>query len=178
MSGRIPRYESHIRPMFRRLDRQSMARRFDLWNYDDVVRHADKIIERIHHPTHGVMPPLGSGGPWPDEWIVLFLRWRDLGFPRLDRPTGEITYKVERISATDLLLMASGHNPGPDYNVWIEPTFATWADIDFTLYREPPAEATAGQPVRFDAEIDFPDRGASAIIVNGHQVAIPPEEFM
>ena len=174
MSGRIPRYESHIRPMFRPLDRQSMAGRFDLWNYEHVVANAAKIIRRIDHATHGSMPPEEFGGPWPDEWISLFLRWRDLGFPRLESPVDGIRYQVARISATDLLLMASGSNPGTGYQVWIEPAFATWEDADFTLYREPPAEAAGGGPVDFEVEIDFPDRGFGTILVNGHQVVIPP----
>jgi hypothetical protein len=35
-----PRFERHIRPLFRRGDRQSMSFAFDLWSHDDVSQHA------------------------------------------------------------------------------------------------------------------------------------------
>src|SRR5262249_58541767 len=40
-------FDAHIRPLFRRTDRQSMLFVFDLWAYADVVRHGAEILRRL-----------------------------------------------------------------------------------------------------------------------------------
>ena len=67
------RFDQHIKPLFRRLDRQSMRRAFDLWSYDDVSEHADAIVQRVRE---GTMP---CDGAWPDEHVATFQRWIDGG---------------------------------------------------------------------------------------------------
>lgn len=57
-------FETHIKPLFRERDRQSMRSHFDLWSYDDVREHADAISEKLRD---GSMPcdgglAAGSGG--------------------------------------------------------------------------------------------------------------------
>ncbi|HVH64940.1 MAG TPA: hypothetical protein VM674_02815 [Candidatus Acidoferrum sp.] len=42
---------------------------FDLWSYDDVSKHADKILARLRS---GTMP---CDGRWPSERVELFDRW-------------------------------------------------------------------------------------------------------
>jgi CDGSH-type Zn-finger protein/truncated hemoglobin YjbI len=71
--GETVRYEQHIRPLFRRRDRQSMLFAFDLWSHDDVSRHAAAILDRLQT---GTMP---CDGPWPQERIDVFRRWADSG---------------------------------------------------------------------------------------------------
>jgi hypothetical protein len=69
-------YETHIKPMFRERDRQSMQSHFDLWSHDDVSEHADAILERLRA---GTMP---CDGPWPKAQVDLFQRWAEGGKPR------------------------------------------------------------------------------------------------
>ncbi len=70
VTGGIPvSFEKDIRPMFREADRSGMKWAFDLWSYDDVREHADRILARV---TAGTMPP---DGRWPDAWVDLFAVW-------------------------------------------------------------------------------------------------------
>ena len=68
-------FETHIKPLFRRRDRQSMLSRFDLWSHADVAQHADAILARLRA---GDMPCDGS---WPDTQVDLFQRWVESGRP-------------------------------------------------------------------------------------------------
>jgi hypothetical protein len=69
-------FESHVKPLFRQLDRQSMQAHFDLWSHDDVSQHADAILTRLQA---GTMPCDGS---WPRAQVDLFQRWAKSGKPR------------------------------------------------------------------------------------------------
>jgi len=70
------RFETHVRPMFRAVDRRSMTFAFDLWSYDDVARHADGILARLQA---GTMP---CDGAWPEARVAVFQRWVDTGRAR------------------------------------------------------------------------------------------------
>jgi truncated hemoglobin YjbI len=70
------RFEQHVKPLFREVDRQSMRFAFDLWAYDDVAAHASAILERLRA---GTMP---CDGAWPAERIGVFERWLESGKPR------------------------------------------------------------------------------------------------
>jgi len=74
-AGEPVRYGQHIKPLFRRLDRQSMRFAFDLWSHADVSQHAQAILERLQV---GTMP---CDGAWPSEQIEVFQRWIDTGKP-------------------------------------------------------------------------------------------------
>jgi hypothetical protein len=63
------RYETHIRPLFRPRDQESMEFAFDLWAFEDVSEHADAILARLRN---GTMP---CDGRWPDDRVDLFERW-------------------------------------------------------------------------------------------------------
>ena len=69
------RFETHIKPMFRERDRQSMEFAFDLWSHDDVSEHADDILTRV---KDGSMP---CDGAWPPAQVSLFERWIASGKP-------------------------------------------------------------------------------------------------
>jgi truncated hemoglobin YjbI len=69
-------FESHIKPLFRPMDRQSMSLAFDLWSYDDVSRHADAILAQLRA---GTMP---CDGAWPAEKVDAFERWVETGKAR------------------------------------------------------------------------------------------------
>ena len=63
------RFDDHIRPLFRPMDRNSMLFAFDLWKEADVTRHREQILLRLRA---GTMP---CDGAWPEEKIALFERW-------------------------------------------------------------------------------------------------------
>jgi hypothetical protein len=62
-------FAADIRPLFRDVDRASMRKAFDLWNYDDVKAHRDAIVA---HLADGSMP---CDGPWPAGNVALISRW-------------------------------------------------------------------------------------------------------
>jgi truncated hemoglobin YjbI len=68
-------FATHIKPLFRPMDRQSMVFAFDLWSYDDVTRHGHTILHRLEA---GTMP---CDGAWPREKLETFRRWLESGTP-------------------------------------------------------------------------------------------------
>jgi CDGSH-type Zn-finger protein len=73
--GETPRFDPHIKALFRRRDRQSMLFAFDLWSHADVSQHAADILGRLQT---GTMP---CDGAWPQQKIDVFRRWADAGKP-------------------------------------------------------------------------------------------------
>ncbi len=63
----------HIKPLFRRMDRESMNFVFDLWSCDDVRKYAPEILRRL---GNGTMP---CDGAWPKDKVEFFRRWIDSG---------------------------------------------------------------------------------------------------
>jgi hypothetical protein len=70
-----PRFETHIRPLFREKDQGSMRFAFDLSAYADVKEHAGAILERV---ANGSMP---CDGAWPPEQVAVFRSWVENGMP-------------------------------------------------------------------------------------------------
>ncbi|HEY2578875.1 MAG TPA: ferritin-like domain-containing protein [Streptosporangiaceae bacterium] len=66
-------FETHIRPLFREKDRQSMSRAFDLWSVDDVRTHATAILARLRD---GTMP---CDTTWPPDRTAVFQHWTESG---------------------------------------------------------------------------------------------------
>jgi len=66
-------FANHIKPLFRKMDRESMSFVFDLWSYSDVRTHVVEILRRLEN---GTMPCDGS---WPKEKIDVLRRWIDAG---------------------------------------------------------------------------------------------------
>jgi hypothetical protein len=69
-------FEKDIKPLFRPKDRENMKSAFDLWSYDDVVKHAAAILGSVES---GKMP---CDGVWPRERVELLERWIKAGTPR------------------------------------------------------------------------------------------------
>jgi hypothetical protein len=69
-------FDADIRPLFRDSDVRAMRFAFDLRAYDDVVTHADDILDRLRA---GDMP---CDDPWPADRIDLFERWVRAGTAR------------------------------------------------------------------------------------------------
>jgi hypothetical protein len=68
-----PGFATDIKPLFRPRDRQSMTFAFDLFSYEDVSAHADRILERL---KAGEMP---CDREWPANQVELFERWVQMG---------------------------------------------------------------------------------------------------
>lgn len=75
-AGETVSYEDHVRPLFRKTDRQAMKFVFDLWDLEDVKQHADNIFARV---KNGSMPPDAA---WSEEKVALFRRWQTSGMNR------------------------------------------------------------------------------------------------
>jgi len=73
--GEVVSFRAHIKPLFRRRDRQSMSFAFDLWAHADVAAHAPDILARL---ADGSMP---CDGAWPPEKMIVFRRWVESGTP-------------------------------------------------------------------------------------------------
>jgi hypothetical protein len=71
-----PTFETDIKPLFRANDRSAMLFAFDLWSYDDVRQHANRILPAVRA---GVMP---CDTRWPSEKVDIFRRWVDSEMPR------------------------------------------------------------------------------------------------
>ena len=66
-------FDRHIKGLFRAKDHNSMQWAFDLWNVDDVRRHAPAILARLRA---GAMP---CDGAWPADRVGVFERWVTTG---------------------------------------------------------------------------------------------------
>jgi hypothetical protein len=66
-------FSQHIKPLFRKMDRESMSFVFDLWLAGDVRKHATEILRRLEN---GTMP---CDGAWPQDRIQLMRRWIESG---------------------------------------------------------------------------------------------------
>ena len=143
--SRIPRFELHIRPMFRLLDRDHMlsltgGRAFDLYDYDAVVTRA----QSIHAHLKDNMPTIPTGGLWPEEWVTLFRRWIDAGCPRLELISG--LYSAQT-NGKLVVLKASVQNTRPDDRAWFELAGTSDSPREYWLYREPGTLAPSPTPV-------------------------------
>ena len=138
------RFELHIRPLFRALDREHMRFRFDLWRYEDVASNVDLILSRVSAD----MPTLPTGGPWPAEWVTLLQRWRDEGLKRLE--LGAATYTLSRVGAR-FVLSAQGNYPASGYRGWLELEGDSTTERRYTLYFDAPdtADGNPGQSFTF-----------------------------
>ena len=154
----MPYFELHIRPLFRRLDRENMLWRLDLWNYDDVrVGNAALIASVLRRPVGQMMPPLDRGGPWPEEWIRVFERWTLHGCPRLQLATGSPSarrlqdgYVVLRIAVD--LVDGSG-------DVWVDRDESPPEVAAYSLYLRPTQSdtATRASPIYIEEYITDPN---------------------
>ena len=68
-------FERDIKPLFRPKDRSSMMAAFDLFDYGDVIEHADAIVGALRS---GQMP---CDGPWPESRVETLQQWIDAGMP-------------------------------------------------------------------------------------------------
>ena len=126
--NRIPRFELHILPMIRTIDRERMIWWKDLHATETYYNASGEplmsnILE-IQKYLNGddlrpIMPPKKFGGPWPEEWVLLYDRWVDEGCPRLLKALGKEYYARRDSDNTVFLLgVVSEPTPGKDFEVW------------------------------------------------------------
>jgi hypothetical protein len=135
-------FELHIRPMIREMDRQHMLQEGsqpDLWDINVVKAKAKTILRFLESKKdETTMPPLAYGGPWPEEWVLLFNRWVNEGFPTLD--LGAATgYTAQRAGAL-VVVTAAIQKPGPNFAVWPDRYYGppkNGVTPDLILYQEP-----------------------------------------
>lgn len=168
---RPPIWESHIRPMFRLIDREHMKFGFDLGDYDSVKTHAEAIANAFDR-----MPPAATGGPWPHEWIALFRRWMTTGFGRLDLVSPEPPgYTLEQ-SFEGWRLSAQVELPNEGYHAWLEVVEVTTVQRAYKLYAEAPADG-GGQPVVRQVEDEFERGSLEGVVVEDregkHEIGFP-----
>jgi CDGSH-type Zn-finger protein/truncated hemoglobin YjbI len=72
--GETVSFQTHVKPLFRPSDRQSMLFAFDLWVHADVQAHAADILARLRN---GTMP---CDGAWPRGKTDLLQLWTETGF--------------------------------------------------------------------------------------------------
>lgn len=145
---RTPVFELHIRPLFRATDRAHMRVQIDLSDYDQVVNNAERVLLHLKgEDDRPLMPPTGSGGPWPAEWVRLFERWMATGCKRLE--LGAARYRFDK---TANLLLATGTYPAAGYNGWLQIESETDTARVYVLYLEPPDAAVAGGGGPFQLE--------------------------
>lgn len=145
---RTPVFELHILPLFRATDHEHMRVQVDLWDYDQVVNNVDRILGHLKaERDRPLMPPLGSGGPWPDEWVQLFQRWKNTGFKRLELGTAQYSF-----DPTANTILATGVFPTADYAGWLQIETQTDSSRTYVLYFEAPDTAVAGGAERFSLE--------------------------
>jgi hypothetical protein len=155
--NRVPRFELHIRPLMRLLDREHMLFQFDVWNYDDVRSNATNIIAFLQA---GTMPPPAYGGPWPKEWVDLLRRWTDAGFPRLELGrASEGGYQATR-SGAQITLVAKGRVASAGFKVWLDVKLAA-NRREYELLQEPPMIALGGPDKPFTARDGFETASAA-----------------
>lgn len=168
---RIPVFELHILPMIRASDREHMLFKLDMWDYDAVVAHADTIATRAAVD----MPTAATGGPWPEEWVALFQRWRETGCKRLH--LGAAHYTRSQVN-NRFLLTGTGTKPSPQHRQWFQLESETSAARTYVLYVEAPDVAAPDAPVAFTVRERYPAADARDVFVRDssglHQVAETP----
>lgn len=162
-----PRFELHIRPLFRALDREHMRSMFDVWRYEDVASQVDSILSRVAAD----MPTLATGGPWPQEWVALLRRWRDEGLKRLE--LGAAIYSLSRVG-TKFVLTAKGGYPQGGYRGWLELEEGSTTERRYTLYFDAPEIADGNPGQSFTFRERYADTDARKVVVRDssgdHQV--------
>jgi len=140
------RWELHILPMMRSIDRDHMLRmggkrKIDLFDYDQVRARATPNDQGINvflsWVESGAMPPPDTGGPWPPQWISLFKQWINDEYARLE--LGEGTYTAIRTGGT-VRVTANFELPNVDDAAWLDRPNPSADPREYVLWHEPNGE--------------------------------------
>jgi hypothetical protein len=179
-NGRPPIFELHIRPMFRLLDRVHMERlaankRIDLWDYQQVKDKQAKIAALLADVSP--MPTRNTGGPWPQEWIDLFVRWTQTEFGRLT-PVAGSALQVTKVAADRYELSCGVTLPDATATAWFDIQAASADAQVYELCVEPmPAAAPLPTAATVNERISGPLTTAEVVVIDSagrHSLPIPP----
>jgi hypothetical protein len=178
-NSRRPLFELHIRPMFRTVDRAHMTRlavnkRIDFADYQQVKEKSAKIIALLNDPSP--MPTRGTGGPWPQEWIDLFVRWTQTGFGRLAKPAGS-NFKLVLDAPDRYTLSCDVSRPDPSATAWFD---VQQAGPDSQIYELVMEQVDGIPPVPETVSVEERIRGpltvAEVVVIDStgeHRLALP-----
>jgi hypothetical protein len=178
-NSRRPIFELHIRPMFRMLDHVHMSRlaankRIDFADYQQVRDKSVKIISLLNDSSP--MPTRGTGGPWPQEWIDLFVRWTQTGFGRLAKPTG-LNFKLVLDAPDRYTLSCDVNRPDSSATAWFDVQQAQPdAQIYEVVMEQVDGTAPAPGTVPIEEHIRGPLTVAEIVVIDAageHRLALP-----
>ncbi len=169
---RVPVFELHIRPMFRILDREHMAKwvnLFDLWDISAVWQRRREILTRVRDNQD--MPGTRYGGPWPPEWVQLFERWVATGSDtepghHLVPATTQGTYQVQSLGGEKRRLTVNVAAPSANCRAWFELESMDATERVYTLYLEPVYPKEVPQPTTVNAVEGFIKGSATRVVIN------------
>ena len=167
---RPPVFELHIRPMFRLLDHDHMARSFDLGDLDAVWKQRAAILTRTRDDAN--MPGDRFGGPWPAEWFALFERWIATGGGddepghHLVKVKPEDGYSIKSLGGEKRRLTAKVIAPTDGCRVWFELQSVTPGQREYTLYLEPAFPALPADPRPLDRQENFLKGDLTTLVVH------------
>ena len=163
MVGTVPYFELHIRPMFRRLDRDHMYWELDLWNYNHVSTHAKHIAKFLRRPLQQAMPTKATGGPWPEGWILVFEQWVDAGCPRLSMTSGK--YSAQRIRSGEIILSIDVQLVNGAEDAWLDREDSAGGVAVYTLYLRPAPGNKTNSPRSIKVEEIITDTRVRQLII-------------
>ena len=179
---RAPVFELHIRPMFRQLDREHMAKwmgLFDLWDLAAVWQHRHEILTRVRDRQD--MPGTRYGGPWPREWVQIFERWVDTGSNEepghhLTLATTQGDYQIQSVGSDKRRITVDVMAPTADCRAWFDLQAITPTQRMYTLYLEPAFPPVASQSTIINAVEGFNKGGATSVVIDDasgrHELAL------
>lgn len=179
MADRRPLFELHILPMFRTLDSVHMlrlppAKRVNLTSYDDVKNQHQDILDFL--TSASPMPPKSHGGPWPQEWIDLFIRWKAKGFGRLTRPAGS-NFKLVLTAPDHFTLSCDVPVADGSASTWFNIVQATAdAQVYEIVVEQPEGNPPAPSTIAIEERIRGPLTTNEIVVVDNagrHALAIP-----
>jgi hypothetical protein len=171
VADRVPVFELHILPMFRLLDHDHMAAKFDLFDLEAVWKRRAAILAHLKANPPLMMPTKATAGPWPSEWIALFERWIATGtetqvghhLELLAPDSGQ--YELVPSFGDKLDVIATVTTPSPGYQLWFELRRVSATEREYALYGEPPHPAQPANPTVAKAAEKFKKTGLQRIFV-------------
>ena len=164
MVDAVPYFELHIKPMFRRIDRDHMLFELDLWDYDDVKNNSQQIKTVLRRQSQQIMPPINYGGGWPEGWISVFELWVDKDFPRLSLTSGN--YKAQRLSNGQIKLSANVMLTDSTEAAWLNREESAYNVAEYTLYLRPVQGGATGRNRQANSIEIIADTTVSIVFIN------------
>jgi hypothetical protein len=156
------------------MSRLAANKRIDFADYQQVRDKNAKIVSLLNDPSP--MPTRGTGGPWPQEWIDLFVRWTQTDFGRLAKPTGS-NFKLILDAPDRYTLSCNVARPDPSATAWFD---IQQAQPDAQIYElvmeQIDGAAPAPEIVTIEEHIRGPLTVAEVVVIDAageHRLPLP-----